>query len=225
MTEPGLKARNLYLSEGETDMRGVYWGRGSIRQYFEQYTQFEGKSVLDFGCGRGNFVSFKPHGSYTGMEISEETANYNKFHFPQYKWVCYDGYNYMYNPNGKERVPPLKNHYDVCVAFSVFTHFTYEEAKDIIDVLKSHCDQVLFTYYSTRDRDAYDMICKWRNIEPNMWDDISKHDVFYLKTEKPEQWLWTFYDDDWLAERFKGEWHHTKFSKKSLRGFQRCLII
>ena len=225
MTDPGLEAKSRYLSAGATDMYGKYWGRGSIRQYFEQYTQFEGKSVLDFGCGRGNFVSFKPHGNYTGIEISEEVCNQNKYNHPQYKWMHYDGYNYMYNPEGKETTPTLRNHYDVCIAFSVFTHFTFEETRDIIDVLKAHSDQILFTYYSTRDKGAYEMICKWRNLEPNMWDQISKHDVFYLKTDKPDQGLWTFYDDDWLAERYQGTWHHTNLPTNSLKGYNRCLVI
>lgn len=221
----GFEAKRRYLSDGKTDMYGRYWGRGSIRQYFEQYIQFEGKSVLDFGCGAGNFISFHPHGNYTGIEIDIDTCNRNKFHFPQYKWEHYDGYNYMYNPEGKETTPKLRNHYDVCIAFSVFTHFTFEETKDIIDVLKEHSDQILMTYYSTKDKGAYEMICKWRNIQPNMWDQISTHDVFYLKTEEPNQCLWSFYNDDWLAERLKGTWHDTNMSTKSIRGHQRCLVI
>ena len=213
MAEPGLEAKRRYAESGETDMSGKYWARGSIRRYFEQYTQFEGKSVLDFGCGRGNFISFQPHGNYTGVEIDEDICNQNKFNFPQYKWELYDGYNYMYNSKGKEHLPKM------------FTHFTFEETKPIIDVLKSHCDQVLLTYYSNRDKETYEAICKWRNLEPNMWDQISNHDVFYLKTEKPEQWLWSFYNDDWLAEHLGGTWHDTKFPRNTMRGLHRCLVI
>lgn len=225
MNKVGLEAKRRYAESGETDMYGKYWARGSLRKYFEQYTQFEGKSVLDFGCGRGNFISFQPHGNYTGIEIDLDTCNQNKFNFPQYKWEHYDGYNYMYNPEGKEHLPKIKGHYDVCINFSVFTHFTFEETKPIVDVLKLHCDQLLLTYYSNRDKEAYEAICKWRNIEPNMWDQISTHDVFYLKTEKPEQWLWSFYDDDWLAEHLGGTWHDTTLPRNTMRGLHRCLVI
>ena len=222
MTKPGLQANYLYMSNGDTDLYGRYWGRGQIRKYFEQFTQFEGKSVLDFGCGEANFVSFEPHGNYTGMDIDLGVINKNKFRLPQYKFEHYDGYNHMYNPHGQERVPTIKNHYDVCVAFSVFTHFTFEETRDIIDVLKKQCDQVLLTYYSNRFRPAYDAICTWKNLESNMWEDIESHDVFYIKTDK---WLWSFYDDDWLAARFNAKWHDTKFPTNSIRGLQRCLVI
>jgi len=108
------------------------------------------------------------------------------------------------------------------VAFSVFTHHTYEETKDIIDTLKEHCDKIYLTYYSNKDRFAYEKVCWFRDLEPNMWDQISTHDVFYLKTDK---WLWTFYEDDWLAARLHGKCMPTKFPKNDLRGMQRCLEI
>lgn len=222
MTEVGLEAKRLYHSNGETDMLGRYWGRGQIRKYFEQFTTFEGKSVLDFGCGKANFVSFQPHGNYTGMDINLEIINQNKFNLPQYKFEYYDGYNHMYNPTGKALLPTIKNDYDVCIAFSVFTHFTFEETVDIIDLFKKHCGQILITYNSNRFRPGYEAICKWRNLKPDMWDQISSHDVFYVKTEK---WLWSFYDDDWLADRFKGTWYETKFPTDTIKGLQRCLVI
>ena len=192
-----------------------------VRAYFEQYTQFEGKTVLDFGCHRANFVSFRPHGNYTGIDIKLDIINKNKFDYPQYKFEYYDGYNYMYNPQGQQDLE-LKNYYDVCVAFSVFTHHTYEETKSIIDNLKEHCGQIYLTYFSNKDRFAYEKICWFRNLEANMWNAISTHDVFYLKTDK---WLWAFYDDDWIADKLHGKWQATKFPQDDVRGMQRCLIL
>ena len=129
-----------------------------VRAYFEQYTQFEGKSVLDFGCNRANFVRFKPHGNYVGMDIKEDTINKNKFEFPHYKFEYYNGYNYMYNKNGDEDLT-LENNFDVCVAFSVFTHHTFEETKDILATLKKHCANIYLSYYSNKDRFAYEKVC------------------------------------------------------------------
>ena len=120
-----------------------------VRAYFEQFTQFEGKSVLDFGCHRANFVRFKPHGNYVGMDIKQDTINKNKFEFPQYKFEYYNGYNYMYNPTGDEELN-LKNHYDVCVAYSVFTHHTFEEARDIIKKLKEKCGEIYLHIFQTK---------------------------------------------------------------------------
>lgn len=192
-----------------------------VRAYFEQYTQFEGKSVLDFGCNRANFVRFKPHGNYVGIDIKQDTINKNKFELPHYKFEYYNGYNYMYNKNGDEDLM-LKNNFDVCIAFSVFTHHTFEETQDILATLKKHCANIYLSYYSNKDRFAYEKVCWFRDLKPDMWEQISNHEVFYLKTDK---WLWTFYDDDWLAEKLKGKWHNTRFPGNDLRGMQRCLVI
>ena len=192
-----------------------------VRAYFEQFTQFEGKTVLDFGCNHANFVRYKPHGNYTGIDIKEHKINKNKFDFPHYKFEYYNGYNYMYNPKGDAELE-LKNHYDVCVAFSVFTHHTFEETKDILEKLKEKCGEVYLSYFSNKDKFSYESICWFRHLEPTMWDQISNHDVFYLKTDK---WLWTFYDDEWLADKLKGKWMATSFPQNDVRGMLRCLVI
>ena len=192
-----------------------------VRAYFEQYTQFEGKTVLDFGCNKANFVKFKPHGNYTGMDIKLDVINKNKFDLPQYKFEHYDGYNYMYNPNGKQKLE-LKNQYDVCVAFSVFTHTELEETIEIVKQLKKNCAEVYLSYYSNKDKFAYERICDFRNLEPTMWKQIENHDVFYVKTDK---WLWTFYDDEFLQKRLGGTLHETSFPQNDIRGMQRCLAI
>ncbi len=192
-----------------------------VRKYFEQYTQFEGKTVLDFGCSRANFIRYKPHGNYTGIDIREDIIHKNKFDYPHYKFDHYDGYNYMYNNQGAEQLQ-LKNHYDVCVAFSVFTHHTIEETRETVNILKEHCDNLYISYYSNKDKFAYERVCWFRNLEANMWDNISKHDVFYLKTDR---WLWSFYDDEFLENTLGGKSHATGFPENDLRGMQRCLVI
>jgi len=192
-----------------------------VRAYFEQYTQFEGKTVLDFGCNKANFVSYKPHGNYTGMDIKLDTINKNKFDFPDYKFLYYDGYNHMYNPDGKQKLE-LKNHYDVCVAFSVFTHMEIQETIDTLKILKEHSDKIYLSYFSNKDKFAYDKICWYRNLEPTMWKDIESHDVFYVKTDR---WMWTFYDDDFLQKTLGGTLHQTSFPQNDIRGMQRCLVI
>ena len=48
-----------------------------VRAYFEQYTDFDNKSVLDFGCNRSNFIRYKPHNNYTGIDIIKEVIETN----------------------------------------------------------------------------------------------------------------------------------------------------
>ena len=118
-----------------------------VRAYFEQYTQFQGKSVLDFGCNKANFIRFKTHGNYTGIDVKESIINQNKFDFPDYKFQYYNGYNFMYNPTGTEELQ-LENQYDICVAFSVFTHMEIDETMTLVKKLKEHCDKIYLTYLS-----------------------------------------------------------------------------
>ena len=113
-----------------------------VRAYFEQYTDFDNKSVLDFGCNRSNFIRYKPHNNYTGIDIIKEVIDKNKIEFPNYTFKHYDGYNYMYNKNGTQELS-LNKHYDVCVAFSVFTHMTIEETTKEMDRVKKKYGKVL----------------------------------------------------------------------------------
>ena len=191
-----------------------------VRKYFEQYTSFENKSVLDFGCNHGNFIRFQPHNNYTGIDIDKNIIDTNQQKMPQYNWQHYDGYNYMYNPTGKETVE-IKDNYDVAVCFSVITHMTVEEMENTIGLLKSKCDKVLVSYYSNKDEFAYKNICKYRGIEADEWEDISNSNYFYLKTKL---W-WTFYNDEWLEDTFNTKSYTTSFGKNDLRGMQRCLVL
>ena len=149
------------------------------------------------------------------------TTLQNKIEFPNYTFKYYNGYDYMYNRNGTQKLS-LNKHYNVCVAFSVFTHMTIEQTIPIIKKLKQHCDTLYLTYYSNKDKHAYEAICKFRDIEPNMWDSISTLDKFYIKTD---DFIWSFYNDEYLQKQLGGNLYDTTKSKKTLPGMQRCLII
>ena len=195
--------------------------RYDVRAYFKQYTKFDGKRVLDFGCNRANFIRFQPHDNYTGIDIKEDIINSNIAEFPTYKFYHYDGYNYMYNKNGKQSLV-LETHYDVCVAFSVFTHMELQETINMIKILKKHSDKIYLSYYSNKDKFAYEKICWFRDLEPDMWHSISNQNVFYIKTDKL---MWSFYDDDFLQKKLGGTLHPTSFPQNDIRGMQRCLVI
>ena len=117
-----------------------------VRKYFEQYTSFENKSVLDFGCNHGNFVRYQSHHDYTGIDIDKNIIENNKTQYPGYKWIYYDGYNHMYNPYGSEELI-LDREYDICVAFSVITHMSEIETVNVIRKLKEHCKELYVTFY------------------------------------------------------------------------------
>lgn len=193
----------------------------NVREYFEQYIDFSNKSVLDFGCNNGNFIRYNPHSQYTGIDINKEIIDINKTKYPQYQWLYYNGYNYMYNKNGTEKLQ-LKNQYDIVVAFSVITHMYESEMLEVIDNLKNKCGKLLLSYYSNTNKCAYENICRYRNLKADKWNEIIESNVYYLKTE---DFIWTFYKDEYIKSLLKCDIKDTKYDPTTLLGMQKCLII
>ena len=192
-----------------------------IRKYFEQYTLIKDKKVLDFGCANGNFVNFESHKDYTGIDVRSDVIDSNKETWPEYNWVHYNGYNYMYNPTGTEKLS-LSSTYDICVSFSVITHMRVDDIVETVDTLKQHCDNLYISYYSNKDKFAYETICWYRKMEANQWQGISNNDFYYIETNER---LWTFFDDDYIADKLGATSYQSKFPNDDLRGLQRCLVI
>lgn len=193
----------------------------NVREYFEQYIDFSNKSVLDFGCNNGNFIRYNPHSQYTGIDINKEIIDTNKIKYPQYQWLYYNGYNYMYNKNGTEKLQ-LENQYDIVVAFSVITHMHENEMLEVIKNLKKKCGKLLLSYYSNTNKSAYENICRYRNLKADKWDEITESNVYYLKTK---DFIWTFYKDKYIKSLLKCDIKDTKYDPTTLLGMQKCLII
>lgn len=206
----------MLLYQGEYTLSERYF-KYNVRKYFEQYTTFENKSVLDFGCNHGNFIRYKTHDDYTGIDINRKIIEQNKIQYPEHDWLHYDGYNHMYNPNGTEDLILNKN-YDVCIAFSVITHMTLTETISVIQKLRDHCKKLYVSFYSNTNQQALKQICKYRELDV---PEISGNKT-YLKTDN---YLWSFYDDRYLSEKLGGKVVDTKFDKRTLMGMQKCLVI
>ena len=188
-----------------------------VRKYFEQYTSFENKSVLDFGCNHGNFVRYQSHHDYTGIDIDKNIIENNKTQYPGYKWIYYDGYNHMYNPYGSEELI-LDREYDICVAFSVITHMSEIETVNVIRKLKEHCKELYVTFYSNKNQQALEQICKYRKLDI---PDISGNRSYLIT----DNYIWAFYDDDYISKLLDGKVVNTSFDCRTLMGMQKCLIL
>jgi len=202
-----------------SDLKNYF--RYNVREYFEQYIDFSNQSVLDFGCNHGNFIRYTPHNEYTGIDINKQIIDINKTKYPQYQWLYYNGYNYMYNKKGTAKLQ-LENKYDVAVSFSVITHMYENEMLEVVDTLKKNCSKLLLSYYSNTNKDAYENICRYRNLKAENWKAISQSNVYYLKTE---DFLWTFYNDEYIKSLLQCDIKETKYDTKTLLGMQKCLII
>tara|TARA_Y100001937_G_C7082362_1_gene313640 strand:- start:267 stop:860 length:594 start_codon:yes stop_codon:yes gene_type:complete len=193
----------------------------NTRSYFEQYTSFEDKKVLDYGCGSGSFLHYKPHDNYTGVDVRADCINENKKKWPQHEWMHINSFNEMYNPQGTETLT-LQSQYDICISYSVITHMRINDIVRTVDTLKQHCNNLFLSYYSNKDKFAYDTICKYRKIPNTQWEDISSNDMFYLYYGNC---LWTFFADDFIADKLGAKSYSTSFPNNDYLGIQRCLVI
>jgi SAM-dependent methyltransferase len=101
------------------------------------------KLVLDFGGNKGNLLRDPscviPHPNYYCLDVIGEAIEEGRRTFPAAHWVHYDRYNRSFNPEGVRDlpVPDLGVQFDFGLAYSVFTHTTFEEMKELVAQLEA----------------------------------------------------------------------------------------
>jgi len=114
--------------------------------YFNQqldYPDWRNKSVFDFGGNKGNLLRDPSctigQQHYYCLDVLREAIQEGCQDFPEAHWIHYDRYNRSFNPTGVVNlpVPDLGVRFDFILAYSVFTHTTLEEMKDLVSQLKS----------------------------------------------------------------------------------------
>ena len=101
-----------------------------------------GKRVLDFGGNKGNLL-LDPnctihHQDYYCLDVIGAAIEEGRKKFPDAHFIHYDRYNCSFNPEGVRDlpVPDLGIKFDFIVAYSVFTHTTFAEMKDLVRQLQ-----------------------------------------------------------------------------------------
>jgi len=111
----------------------------------------EGKSILDYGCNRGNFLASVPADldfEYTAVDVQE------KFIIDNSAFIHFNKYHPSYNPEGNSKLKlhdVVSEKYDVIFAWNVFTHCTYEYTKECIEEMKlclKDGGKIIFNLYS-----------------------------------------------------------------------------
>lgn len=131
------------FNEYGVDPRSLLWkGKGAAHQRFRQFwaeIDFSNKSVLDIGCGFGEFAKFLDkryeNVTYTGVDIVPEFIVEAKKNFPHHTFHTLDFFN-----------EPLDENFDVIIASGVLNSNVFdnmEYRKKAIKVMFEHTKGVL----------------------------------------------------------------------------------
>jgi 2-polyprenyl-3-methyl-5-hydroxy-6-metoxy-1,4-benzoquinol methylase len=222
----------------------------NVKEYFDKIYNFQNKSVLDFGCNHGNFLSGENNfSSYTGLDINKNIIEKNKIQFSQHKWIYYPNYNWQYNNNINTATEwPVLDFYDVTVAFSVFTHTDFNEFKNTLKKLNNHTRTILSSFMSTTNVELIKLILEHRPEYFNHYinelvDKIyNKNNISLIVSKNNNQihvlenmlelpktnnsiYMLTFYNDDWLQEQLQGEIFDITDNFEGILGTQKCLKL
>ena len=149
--------------------------------YFDEqldYPDWNGKLVLDYGGNKGNLLLDPAcriaHRAYYCMDVVSEAIDEGRRTFPEAHWAHYNLYNRSFNPEGVVDlpVPDFGVKFDFILAYSVFTHTTFEEMKDLVGQLQSFLapgGALGFTFIDPHWRENL----KWR-LERSQASDIPK---------------------------------------------------
>lgn len=146
MNDISQKIKKIYQDKYKkygVDPRSLCWHeKGAAHQRFRQFwaeIDFNGKSVLDVGCGFGEMAKFlrkRYFGvSYTGVDIVPEFIKVAVKRYPEYKFLVRD---YL--------IDPMEEKYDVILASGVLNSNVsdnLEYRKNAIRVMFDHAKIVL----------------------------------------------------------------------------------
>ena len=231
-------------------MRGQLVKAGQFAYFDVQldYPVWSNKRVLDFGGNKGNLLLDPActirHENYYCLDIIRDAIEEGRKTFPQANWFHYDRYNCSFNPEGVVDlpVPDLGVEFDFILAYSVFTHTTWQETKDLVEQLRACLapgGRLAFTFidphwesnlrwrlekYNSADR-IEALLAKSRDAD---WCSLVNGTDLFVNSagswdEAPENCITynVYYTEDFLRERFPG----AKIKKPVNGEMQHCCEI
>jgi SAM-dependent methyltransferase len=151
------------------------WGRFTYFHEQLDYPSWNAKKVLDFGGNTGGLLlsagrAIQPENYYC-MDVLRQALKRGRQRSPQAHWIHFNRYNCSFNPEGIKDlpIPDIGVEFDMILAFSVFTHTTREEMKDLVGQLRDRLaprGKLAFTFIDPHYRgspEKYDgNNLKWR---------------------------------------------------------------
>ena len=138
----------VHLWRGSAEQRALrskLGNRGHFGYFNQQldYPDWSGQPVLDFGGNVGNLLLspdcvIRPEDYYCA-DVLQEAVEEGSKRFPQAHWIHFNRYNCSFNPEGIKGlpIPDMGIEFGMILAYSVFTHTTREEMKDLVKQLQA----------------------------------------------------------------------------------------
>jgi SAM-dependent methyltransferase len=138
----------VHLWRGSSEQRALRYltVKSGRFDYFNRqlnYPDWSDKAVLDFGGNEGNLLldrncTIHPE-KYYCVDVIKEALQEGRKRFPEAHWVHYDRYNCSFNPDGIDGlpIPDMGIEFQLILAYSVFTHTTREEMRDLVAQLEA----------------------------------------------------------------------------------------
>ena len=129
----------------ERALRSQFVKSSQFAYFNEQldYPDWNQKLVLDFGGNKGNLLldpscTIQPRDYYC-VDVVADAIKEGRRIFPDAHFAHYDRYNRSFNPEGVVDlpVPDFGVRFDFILAYSVFTHTTFEEMKELVGQLEA----------------------------------------------------------------------------------------
>lgn len=149
MTEAVIRGmQEVHRWRGTPEQQAV---RDQVRKlgqfaYFDRqldHPDWRDRNVLDFGGSDGNLLrnpdcAIRPE-NYFCVDVLRKALEEGRAAFPRAHWIHYDRYNCSFNPDGVPGlpIPDLGIEPDFILAYSVFTHTTREEMRDLVAQLRA----------------------------------------------------------------------------------------
>lgn len=197
-------------------------------------------TILDYGCNYGSFLEssnkkFKNE-NYTGIDVDIDALKVGKKLFPGAKFIHYDGFNPMYNPDGKSDKPILNKKYDNIISYSVLTHTTEEDMIESLKWLYEYLNpggSILASILTLDNKIATKFFYNKRVFMYGSCDDIVGNNVVYLEKNKivetpcGGEMLLSFYDREYLKKILLTHFQNVNiFNSRGGSGcFQNCIVI
>ena len=188
---------------------------------FEKFAgDYKNKKILDYGGNRGNLLYFSQgkikEENYTCIDVEKEAIESGKNEFPNANFIHYNRFSPMYNEgNIDEPFPILEERFDICFAFSVFTHTDFSTFETTVNYLQGICKKLILSFVSKENsrmktwvsnkRQADFGSCYNLDVDGNYFYLINNDKICIEQKvyNKKERFFFSFYENNFIKSTFK----------------------